>query len=203
MAGTSGGPTNTSCLIDPNAPTSLTTAKQVITLQMCGNGIVEAGEECDPGLGSNSTCCDVSTCKFIGDAVCDPDSSECCTAQCTFAPSTQVCRPSKDAQCDTAEMCTGTSSACPADVFAPNGKSCGSGGLACASGVCTSLDGAPLLPALVADGCAHSAPRTMPDPRREHGPQYGVPEQGRQVVPGVVRGPQQLEPVRRAPVAAH
>ena len=139
MAGTSGGPTNTSCLIDPNAPTSLTTAKQVITLQMCGNGIVEAGEDCDPGIGSNSTCCDVSTCKFKNGAVCDPDSSPCCTGSCAFAPTTQVCRPAKDAQCDTAEMCTGTSATCPPDVFSPNGKSCGSDGLACASGQCTSL----------------------------------------------------------------
>ena len=140
MAGTSGGKTNTSCLIDPNGPTSLTTSKPLITLQMCGNGIVEEGEDCDPGLNSNSTCCDASTCKFVGSAVCDPDSSQCCTDQCTFAPSTQVCRPSQDAQCDTAETCTGASAACPADVFAPNGQSCGSDGLACASGQCTSLD---------------------------------------------------------------
>ncbi|OBZ79276.1 Disintegrin and metalloproteinase domain-containing protein B [Grifola frondosa] len=125
---------HTSCLADASA------ARETITLQMCGNGIVEAGEDCDPGLGSNSTCCDVSTCKFLGNAVCDPDSSPCCTAQCSFALATQVCRPSKDASCDIAEVCTGNSSACPADVIVPNGRSCGSNGLACASGTCTSLD---------------------------------------------------------------
>ncbi|KAL1940653.1 hypothetical protein VTO73DRAFT_8088 [Trametes versicolor] len=130
---------NTTCLIDPNAPTSLTTSKPLITLKMCGNGIVESGEDCDPGLDSNSTCCDATTCKFKNNAVCDPDSSACCTDQCAFAPTTQVCRPSKDNQCDTAETCTGKSSACPADVITPNGQSCGSG-LACASGECTSLD---------------------------------------------------------------
>ncbi|TFK91513.1 hypothetical protein K466DRAFT_541493 [Polyporus arcularius HHB13444] len=140
MSGTSGGRTNTSCLVDANGPTSLTNSKPLITLQMCGNGIVEDGEDCDPGLNSNSSCCDSSTCKFKNAAVCDPDSSECCTDSCTFAPSTQVCRPSKDDRCDTAEKCSGTSAACPKDVFAKNGQSCGSGNLACASGQCTSLD---------------------------------------------------------------
>ncbi|KAF7367419.1 Zinc metalloprotease [Mycena sanguinolenta] len=86
---------------------------ETISLQMCGNG--------------------------IANAVCDPDSSACCTSQCTFAPSTQVCRQAKDAQCDVAEMCTGTSSLCPDDVVVPNGQSCGSNGLACASGLCTSV----------------------------------------------------------------
>ncbi|KAI0668683.1 Metallo-peptidase family M12B Reprolysin-like-domain-containing protein [Trametes maxima] len=139
MKGVSGWTTNQTCLIDPNGPTALTSEKPLITLKMCGNGIVESGEECDPGLNSNSTCCDAKTCKFKNGAVCDPDSSTCCTGQCTFAPATQVCRPSKDDRCDTAEKCTGSSSTCPSDVISPNGQSCGSG-LMCASGECTSLD---------------------------------------------------------------
>jgi choice-of-anchor A domain-containing protein len=56
---------------------------------VCGNGIVEPGEQCDGGI--------------------------CCTAVCTFEPSTDVCRPSVS-QCDAAEMCTGSSSTCPPDV---------------------------------------------------------------------------------------
>jgi Disintegrin len=115
MSGGSGGQTNTSCLVepDPNRPT--------ISLQMCGNGIVENGEDCDPGSGAQSACCDPATCKFRNAAVCDPLSSPCCTSQCKFAPTTQVCRPSKDNLCDIAEMCTGNSSSCPADVVVPNG----------------------------------------------------------------------------------
>ncbi|KAF8736654.1 hypothetical protein AX14_014221 [Amanita brunnescens Koide BX004] len=121
-----------SCVVDPDPN------KQVISLQMCGNGIVEDGEDCDPGSNVTSTCCDSATCKFTSGAICDPASSPCCTAQCSFAPSTQVCRPAKDTRCDFAENCTGNSSACPPDHFAPNGQSCGSG-LNCASGQCTSL----------------------------------------------------------------
>lgn len=123
---------NTSCL----RPADGTVA--TISLQMCGNGIVEAGEDCDPGKGVTSPCCDSTTCKFTNSAVCDPKSSGCCTDSCQFAPSTQVCRPARDANCDIVEMCTGTSGACPADLTQPNGKSCGSNGLACASGQCTS-----------------------------------------------------------------
>ncbi|KAJ7451147.1 zinc metalloprotease [Mycena latifolia] len=125
--------TNTTCLQDPSS------AIETISLQMCGNGIVEQGEDCDPGEGVSSPCCDSDTCKFKNGAVCDPDSSPCCTAQCGFAPSTQVCRPSKDAKCDIQETCTGNSSTCPADVVVPNGQSCGANNLACASGQCTSV----------------------------------------------------------------
>ncbi|EIN13237.1 hypothetical protein PUNSTDRAFT_94237 [Punctularia strigosozonata HHB-11173 SS5] len=130
-AAASGAMLNTTCLVDAAQ------AHDQITLQMCGNGIVEAGEECDPGQGTNSTCCDAATCKFAAGAVCDPLDSACCTDTCTFAPATKVCRTAKDPRCDTAEMCTGSSADCPADVFAANGKSCGPG-LACASGTCTS-----------------------------------------------------------------
>ena len=134
MSGTGSGRTNTSCLIDPSESTRAT-----ISLQMCGNGIVESGEDCDPGQGINSPCCDSATCKFRQGAVCDPDSSPCCTQQCSFAPTTQVCRAAKDGRCDTQETCTGNSSSCPTDQFAPNGQSCGSNDLKCASGLCTSV----------------------------------------------------------------
>ena len=80
-----------------------------LSLQMCGNGIVETGEDCDPGVGIESPCCDAATCKFRTGAVCDPRSSLCCTDQCTFAPSSKVCRVSKDSRCDMEERCTGTS----------------------------------------------------------------------------------------------
>ncbi|KAF8599275.1 hypothetical protein BDV93DRAFT_526223 [Ceratobasidium sp. AG-I] len=128
------GSVNSTCLQEAD------TAAQTISLQMCGNGIVEAGEDCDPGVGTNSTCCDSKTCKFTTGSVCDPASSACCLDTCRFSPSSQVCRPARDATCDRPEMCSGTAAGCPADQVTDNGTSCGSGSLACAAGVCTSPD---------------------------------------------------------------
>ena len=112
-----------------------------ITGQQCGNGIVEAGEDCDCGGTDNcgnNTCCDATTCKFKNNAVCD-DSNEDCCRNCQFASSGTVCRPSTG-QCDPQETCSGTNATCPPDISTPDGQSCGnnSQSLQCASGQCTS-----------------------------------------------------------------
>ncbi|KAJ4309331.1 hypothetical protein N0V94_008984 [Neodidymelliopsis sp. IMI 364377] len=107
---------------------------------VCGNGIVESGEDCDCG-GTNqcgdNACCDPSTCKFKNNAVCD-DSNEDCCRDCQFASNTTVCRGSQGS-CDPQETCNGTSPYCPEDKWEENGKGCGNG-LECASGQCTSRD---------------------------------------------------------------
>lgn len=91
------------------------------SLQSCGNGIVEAGEDCDPGS-SEDACCDRATCKFVSGAVCSTLNSLCCTSQCQLASAGTVCRPAVDAQCDKAETCSGSSKDCPEDEYQPNGK---------------------------------------------------------------------------------
>ncbi|WRT66683.1 uncharacterized protein IL334_003643 [Kwoniella shivajii] len=123
----------TNCITSPASRT-------VISLQQCGNGIVEDGEDCDPGGNSTSACCDASTCKFRSGAVCDPSNAACCTSSCQLASAGTVCRSSIDSTCDYEETCTGNNATCPDDKTAPDGKSCGSDGLACASGRCTSLN---------------------------------------------------------------
>ncbi|PWN47078.1 hypothetical protein IE53DRAFT_371765 [Violaceomyces palustris] len=122
---------DTSCVVQPGG-------RETLSLQQCGNGILEPGEECDAGP-NGSRCCSTS-CRLTSGALCDPSTSECCTSSCTYAPSTQVCRPAVDGRCDTAETCTGTSATCPEDVRQADGTSCASGGLTCASGRCTSRD---------------------------------------------------------------
>ncbi|BGP01951.1 Zinc metalloprotease [Rhodotorula toruloides ATCC 204091] len=126
---------NTTCLATPGASNN----PSIISLRSCGNGIVESGEECDPGSDTNDPCCDASTCKFRSGAVCNPKNSLCCTTQCQIANNGTVCRPSVDSQCDIAEVCDGSSASCPADSYKKDGTGCG-GGLSCASGVCTSRD---------------------------------------------------------------
>jgi hypothetical protein len=127
------GSVKTTCLTD-NKGILLSTGP------VCGNGIVEAGEQCDcggtAGCGSNP-CCDPKTCKFTSGSVCDDANDQCCS-KCQLAPVGQVCRPSTGV-CDPQEVCTGNSSTCPSDQTTPNGHSCGNG-LVCASGQCTSRD---------------------------------------------------------------
>ncbi|KAI7862047.1 Metallo-peptidase family M12-domain-containing protein [Spinellus fusiger] len=122
-------PRLSSCLEDPNS-------RKVQTLEMCGNGLVEAGEECDSG-GEETSCCNAATCKLKAGAVCDDLNHPCCN-QCQIRPSTFACRPASSL-CDVTEYCTGNSSSCPTDQYNPDGQSCGNG-LQCASGACTSRD---------------------------------------------------------------
>ena len=127
------GSVKTSCLTD-NKGVELSTGP------VCGNGIVEAGEQCDCGGTAgcgNDTCCDPTTCKFTNGSVCDDANDQCCN-NCQLAPAGQICRPSTGV-CDPQEVCPGNSSTCPPDQTAPNGQNCGNG-LACASGQCTSRD---------------------------------------------------------------
>ena len=68
----------------------------------CGNGVVDAGQQCDGG------------------AVIDGD---CCSSSCTILPAATLCRAA-DGICDIADFCDGTSSACP-DVRKPDGDNDG------------------------------------------------------------------------------
>lgn len=80
----------------------------------CGDGAVDAGEDCDGGI--------------------------CCTASCTFVGAGTECRGSADL-CDVAETCTGASASCPADGFAVAGTGCrASSGLCDPAETCTGLE---------------------------------------------------------------
>ncbi|KAI9677859.1 MAG: hypothetical protein M1829_002356 [Trizodia sp. TS-e1964] len=127
---------NTGCL-------SVNKNIRLVSNNQCGNGIVEAGEDCDCGgtdtCGDNQ-CCDATTCKFKNNAQCDDSNEDCCT-KCQFSPVNTVCRASSG-ECDPAETCSGRNATCPPDQKASDGQSCGNGtlSLTCASGQCTSRD---------------------------------------------------------------
>ncbi|MBY0279526.1 DUF4215 domain-containing protein [Candidatus Binatia bacterium] len=94
----------------------------------CGNGIVEPTEQCDDGNTSGG---------------------DCCSSTCHLESGATVCRPATG-PCDTAETCTGSSTACPADAFAIAGTVCADDGNVCTDDAC---DGA--------GACAH-APNAAP-----------------------------------------
>ncbi|KAI9477548.1 Metallo-peptidase family M12B Reprolysin-like-domain-containing protein [Coemansia mojavensis] len=123
-----------SCLQEPGSRTALSAG-------MCGNGIKEEGEECDCGTSEeckNDPCCDAATCRLKPGAQC-ADSNDLCCSNCSIRAKGAVCRQ-KYSDCDISEICDGTSPECPADKHIPDGTSCGSGDLKCASGQCTSRD---------------------------------------------------------------
>ena len=71
----------------------------------CGNGIVDEGEDCDPGVS---------------------DPNDCCSDLCLFEESAYICRDSAG-QCDAAETCTGDSALCPEDEMEPLSTPCDDG----------------------------------------------------------------------------
>ncbi|KAG9325985.1 hypothetical protein KVV02_008417 [Mortierella alpina] len=84
-------------------------------LPVCGNGIIEHGEECDCGSPeecAKDKCCNAKTCKLAPGAVCS-NQQDCCD-KCQFRPATFICHPAT-ATCGVAEMCTGKSAKCPAN----------------------------------------------------------------------------------------
>ncbi|VDP00980.1 unnamed protein product [Heligmosomoides polygyrus] len=89
----------------------------------CGNGIVEAGEECDCGREQCShSCCDGKTCRLTENAECAD--GDCCDFDtCKPKARATVCRAAVGI-CDLPEYCNGDTPDCPADFFVQNGHLC-------------------------------------------------------------------------------
>lgn len=132
---------NGNCL---QAPTTAVNKVQMANANVCGNGIKEAGEQCDcgsPAECAGDPCCDGTTCMYKGTAVCDDLNDDCCR-NCQLAPANTTCR-STLSTCDIVETCTGTSPQCPPDIIVPDLTVCqGVGNFTgqCAKGICTSRD---------------------------------------------------------------
>ncbi|KAG5858153.1 snake venom metalloprotease precursor [Bothrops jararaca] len=94
----------------------------IVSPPVCGNELLEMGEECDCGSPRNcrDPCCDAATCKLHSWVECE--SGECCD-ECRFKGAGTECRAARS-ECDIAESCTGQSAGCPTDVFHKNGQPC-------------------------------------------------------------------------------
>ncbi|XP_066839709.1 disintegrin and metalloproteinase domain-containing protein 32-like isoform X4 [Anser cygnoides] len=106
---------------------------------VCGNGVVERGEQCD--CGSAAAClkdkCCTKTCRFKPGVKC---SSGLCCDGCQFKAKNSLCRPPADVQCDLAEYCNGSSASCPPDFYVQDGHDCEHGTGYCYKGRCQSAD---------------------------------------------------------------
>ncbi|CAD6188075.1 unnamed protein product [Caenorhabditis auriculariae] len=96
-------------------------------LTECGNGVVDASEECDCGSRESCSdpCCDPLTCTLKAHAQCAAH-HKCCN-RCQLRKAGEVCRASRSS-CDVTEMCDGSSGECPPDGHLIDGTVCGQDG---------------------------------------------------------------------------
>ncbi|OWK07224.1 hypothetical protein Celaphus_00017133, partial [Cervus elaphus hippelaphus] len=120
------------CLFNVPLPT------EIISTPICGNKLVEMGEDCDCGTPEECTniCCDAKTCKVKENIQCAL--GECCE-KCQLKKAGEVCRPAKD-ECDLPDLCDGKSPLCPSDRYQINGFPCQNGTGYCWMGTCPTLE---------------------------------------------------------------
>lgn len=86
------------------------------TEKICGNTVIDPGEECDCGDENECTdpCCNPKTCKLIG--TCSPFIHSCCDSKtCTATKERRLCRTKQHETCDVPEYCSGEID-CPKDA---------------------------------------------------------------------------------------
>ncbi|TRZ01190.1 hypothetical protein DNTS_035506 [Danionella cerebrum] len=107
---------------------------------ICGNRIVEDGEECDVGHNESDPCCFSSKehlgteCTLKPGKQCSPSQGLCCSSNCVFKKADVMCE--KQSECRTQNLCTGTSAKCPKPPPKPDMTKCSNGTRVCFSGVC-------------------------------------------------------------------
>ncbi|KAI1288326.1 Disintegrin and metalloproteinase domain-containing protein 28 [Halotydeus destructor] len=109
---------------------------------LCGNGVIEMGEECDCDLHDSECkgCCD-RDCKLLAGAKCS--SGPCCdSCQVVGKKVGKLCRERSNYYCDKDQVCDGTSEFCPEQDFQMDGQECYSSKVHgyCYRGECNSRD---------------------------------------------------------------
>ncbi|KDR16966.1 Disintegrin and metalloproteinase domain-containing protein 10 [Zootermopsis nevadensis] len=111
---------------------------------ICGNGVVEVGEECDCGWEEDcrDECCfpqrrypppEEPPCKLTPHSICSPSQGPCCTSSCELKYGDK-CRD--DNGCRDASFCDGRGPHCPPSINKPNKTICNEE-FVCFMGECT------------------------------------------------------------------
>jgi hypothetical protein len=136
---------------------------------VCNDGVVGAGELCDPAAPAGAGACCNATCDgfLTAGTECRAAAGECDMAETcdgaagacpadVLAPAGTACRPATG-ECDVAETCDGAAGACPTNVFAPDETTCddcvlGPGNCTtCNAGVCIPVGGLVVINEIDAD----------------------------------------------------
>ncbi len=105
-------------------------------LVLCGNGVLDAGEACDPAIPSSASCCDASCQPLAPDTSCDDgdacSSADHCQAGTCVAGALTQCAAA--GECQIAGQCSPQSGQCSAVQPAKDGSVCSLGN--CQLGIC-------------------------------------------------------------------
>ncbi|XP_047436035.1 disintegrin and metalloproteinase domain-containing protein 10 [Mugil cephalus] len=110
---------------------------------ICGNGLVEEGEQCDCGYSDQckDPCCysaneeEGKKCKLRPGKICSPSQGPCCTPECSFRVDTASCRP--ESECAQEGRCNGATALCPTSAPKANFTTCHSETQVCINGACS------------------------------------------------------------------
>uniref|UniRef100_UPI00398F8966 disintegrin and metalloproteinase domain-containing protein 10 n=1 Tax=Pristiophorus japonicus TaxID=55135 RepID=UPI00398F8966 len=108
---------------------------------ICGNQLVEEGEECDVGHSSSDPCCYGGShsmelsCKLKPGKECSPTQGQCCSPRCVTLPRHQQCR--KETECALESHCDGVTTTCPDSAPKANYSLCNQGTRLCLDGQCS------------------------------------------------------------------
>ncbi|XP_037545596.1 disintegrin and metalloproteinase domain-containing protein 10 [Nematolebias whitei] len=110
---------------------------------ICGNGLVEEGEQCDCGYidQCKDDCCynaneaDDKKCKLRPGKKCSPSQGPCCQPNCEFKVTADQCRAASE--CAEQGWCNGVTALCPTSTPKKNYTTCNSGTQVCINGVCS------------------------------------------------------------------
>ncbi|KAL0271099.1 UNVERIFIED_CONTAM: hypothetical protein PYX00_008305 [Menopon gallinae] len=111
---------------------------------ICGNGVVEVGEDCDCGWEEDcrDSCCfpqrryppaGETPCKLTPSSICSPSQGPCCTSECQLKFGDK-CRD--DNGCRDSSYCDGRTASCPPSINKPNKTICNDE-FVCFMGECT------------------------------------------------------------------
>uniref|UniRef100_A0A8C6SLH4 ADAM10 endopeptidase n=1 Tax=Neogobius melanostomus TaxID=47308 RepID=A0A8C6SLH4_9GOBI len=107
---------------------------------ICGNRIVEEGEECDFAHNDTDPCCYSARehiglqCRLKPDKLCSPSQGLCCRPDCGFKSHGHICDEETD--CQKESVCSGLSPRCPEPSPKENLTICSQGTRVCLNGEC-------------------------------------------------------------------